>query len=156
MSTTITGNLMRSTDTRHTARPFISGYGGWVVTWIPERVLTRDQAITAMTIAEVVATHDMTDNQAPIWAHIDSWAAELGLSGPNAVSRASESPEDAADRYTTAQRAGTYNAPGQKVTHAMAGDSSLCGWIDRDETVSSDWSEVTCGDCHAARMAGNR
>jgi hypothetical protein len=30
------------------------------VTWLPGRALTRDQAITAMTIAETVGAHDLT------------------------------------------------------------------------------------------------
>lgn len=103
MALTITDQIMRSTDTRHTATawpvPEVPGEPTlWTVTWLPGRNLTRDQAITAMTIAETVATHDMTDNAAPVWSAIDSWAAELGITGPNAVSRASESPEDAALR----------------------------------------------------------
>jgi hypothetical protein len=93
LGTKISDGEMSSDQTRHTAR---AAGGGWTVTWLPGRVLTRDQAITAMTIAEVAAAHDWAiDGGAdPIWLHVDSWAAELGISGPHAVAEASRSPED--------------------------------------------------------------
>jgi hypothetical protein len=34
------------------------------------------------------------------WSRMDALAAELGMSGPAAVSQASESPEDIPDRQT--------------------------------------------------------
>lgn len=97
MGLTITGTVMRSTDTRHTAR-FMGD--GWEVSWLPGRALDRNQAVTAMTIAETVAKggtpgHDLMSGD-PLWPHIDGWAEELGLSGPTAVGRASRSPEDIA------------------------------------------------------------
>lgn len=72
------------------------GCGDWSVSWLPGRALTRNQAITAMTIAEAVKTHtdDLAHNQSQLWGHIDGWAAELGLSGPHAVAEASICPED--------------------------------------------------------------
>jgi len=93
MAIRIADHTMTSDRTRHTAQA--DADGGWEVTWLPGRVLTHSQAVTAMTIAEVLATHDGAlhcDN--PMWLHIDQWAAELGISGPNAVARASLSPED--------------------------------------------------------------
>jgi hypothetical protein len=97
MSTTITGTEMTSDATRHTAAagPDPGPYQPrpWSVTWLPGRELTRDQAITAMTIAEVVATHDLCNHADKMWAFIDGWAAELGISGPHAVTEASLPPE---------------------------------------------------------------
>ena len=93
MAITITDREMTSGQTRHTARTCDDGR--WVVTWLPGRALTHSQAITAMTIAEVLRVHDgplHCDN--PMWLHIDNWAAELGISGPRAVAEASLSPED--------------------------------------------------------------
>jgi hypothetical protein len=90
--------LIRSTLTRHTAR---SVPGGWAVTWLPARTLTQPQAVTAMNLAELTGL----DNPDPIgysgdprWGQADTWAAELGMSGPAAVARSSESPEDVAAR----------------------------------------------------------
>ena len=86
MATTITDQLMCSTDTAHTAR--LTG-AGWEVSWLPGRVLDRNQAVTAMQIAahvgRGVGLHDD-----PIWPHIDGWARELALTGPDAVARVSE------------------------------------------------------------------
>jgi hypothetical protein len=64
----------------------------WAVSWLPDRTLDRNQAITAMTVAEVVATNELWCTS-PWWPFLDVWAAELGLTGPNAVVRAAGSPD---------------------------------------------------------------
>lgn len=108
MSTlTITEDEMTSDTTKHTAELVklpspLTGYS-WQVTWLPGRHLSRNEAITAMTIAEAVAGIDFTPefNRSPVglamWSQIDGWAAELGLPGPNAVAFASMAPEDIQD-----------------------------------------------------------
>jgi hypothetical protein len=96
----ITDTEMTSDATRHRAE--LLPDGGWRVSWLPERRLTRDQAVTAMTLAEAVANMQeegrttVVDHTHRLWPHIDGWAAELGLTGPDAVVRASSSPEPAA------------------------------------------------------------
>ncbi len=61
----------------------------WRVTWLPGRVLTRNEAITAMTFAEIVQRETLShDNE--WWPFLDNWAAELDLTGPDAVARCSE------------------------------------------------------------------
>ena len=92
----ISDTKMTSDLTRHfaTAWPVEDEPTLWTVTWLPGRSLTRNQAVTAMTIAEVVAACDLTDSSDPIWGHIDGWAAELFISGPQAVTEASLPPED--------------------------------------------------------------
>lgn len=83
MGATITETLMTSTDTRHTARwsadAAADGHGAWIVSWLPQRLLTRNQAITAMTLAEAVA--DLSGN----WPLIEDWAAELHVDPQRAV-----------------------------------------------------------------------
>jgi hypothetical protein len=88
---------MTSEQTRHTARA--AAGGGWSVSWLPGRTLTQNQAVTAMTIAEAVVTHvdELADSASRWWLHVDGWAAELGITGPEAVAHASLSPEDHAD-----------------------------------------------------------
>ena len=95
MALTITAAVIRSTDTPHTARS--RGDGTWEVSWLPLRTqLDRNQAITAITIAETIglipadAGPDAYSHK--LWALVDSLAAELGLSGPDAVARVSEAP----------------------------------------------------------------
>jgi hypothetical protein len=58
--------------------------------------LDRNQAISAMTIAEEVgripADADPEAYSSEFWTLVDSLADELGLSGADAVARASEPP----------------------------------------------------------------
>lgn len=97
MSTQITDTEMTSDTTRHRAAVVPGAFveGGptaWKVTWLPGRLLTRNQAITAMTIAESVdAALDPYGER--VWAYIAGWAAELGLSDVDAVAMASLAPE---------------------------------------------------------------
>ena len=74
MALTITDRVMRSPDTKHTAHRQLSA--SWTVTWLPDRALTRDQAITAMTIAEEVgripADAGPEAYDAKFWALVDS------------------------------------------------------------------------------------
>jgi hypothetical protein len=85
----ITNTHMSSPDTPHTAT---ATENGWEVTWLPGRTLDRNQATTAMVIANIVGGQGVGLSDDPIWPHLDNWAAELGLSGPDAVVRASEPP----------------------------------------------------------------
>lgn len=87
----ITEQEMASEATGHRARRLVNE-GGWVVSWLPGRVLDRQQAITAMVLAVTVATETLEGGHR-MWPVIDSWAAELGLAGPEAVVRASEPVE---------------------------------------------------------------
>jgi hypothetical protein len=88
MSLTITESAMTCAHTAHTARALD---GGWAVSWLPGRVLTRDQAVTAMTIAEV-ASGGLAGNRDRLLTHLHSWASELGLTGPDALNRVSGPP----------------------------------------------------------------
>jgi hypothetical protein len=101
MSIRITDTQMTSDQTRHTATawPVPDEPTLWSVTWLPGRALTRNQAITAMTIAEMVVERAdiLADSSSKLWWHMDAWAEELGITGPNAVAEASLSPEDHAD-----------------------------------------------------------
>ena len=86
MNIKITDEAMTSDTTPHSTRP---AGDGWAVTWLPGRVLTRKQAITAMVLAETVAggIGDHTDKR---WLFIEGWAAnELGITGADAVGKIS-------------------------------------------------------------------
>ena len=92
MALTITEQIMRSPDTAHTATawpvPDPDEPTLWTVTWLPGRNLTRSQATTAMMLAQAVGRGvGLSDD--PQWPRLDSWARELGLTGPDAVVRAS-------------------------------------------------------------------
>lgn len=86
----ITSEAITAGTTRHRAQRQPDGC--WTVTWLPGRVLDRSQAITAMLLTATVATRQWWHDD-PMWARVDTWAAELGLSGPVALVRASYAPE---------------------------------------------------------------
>jgi hypothetical protein len=78
---TVTGKLMRSTETSHIGR---FADGGWTVSWLPGRVLGEDDAGVAMAIAETAAG-GIWQSDDPRWPALDALAARLGLTGAGAV-----------------------------------------------------------------------
>jgi hypothetical protein len=77
----IADTAITSTVTGHTARR--SG-DAWSVTWLDSRELTRDQAVTALTAAELVAG-GVLGQQHRRWPLLLALAAELHLTGDDAV-----------------------------------------------------------------------
>lgn len=73
----VAGNLMAGHRTRHTATQ--SDDGTWQVSWLPDRPLTRDQATTAMVLAEIAELEPRPGD--PLWQHVTGFAHELGLAG---------------------------------------------------------------------------
>ena len=92
MTLTIAGTTMTSDHTAHTARQ-AAGRNGWEVSWLPGHALDRNTAITAMILADVATTDDLHEGHR-LWPHIQGWAAELGLTAPQAVAAASQPPGD--------------------------------------------------------------
>jgi hypothetical protein len=114
----ITETFMSSPATPHAAR---AAGEGWEVSWLPGRTLTRNQATTAMVIANVVGDKGVGLADDPIWPHLDGWAGELGLSGADAVARVSEPPTPDGP---AAQENRTAEPP--------SGGARLCAHADRD------------------------
>jgi hypothetical protein len=83
---------MRSDQSGHTAR-HVPDRGGWEVSWLPGQILDRNTAVTAMTLADITGERDVHEGHR-LWPHIQGWAAELGLTGPDAIARAAQPPSD--------------------------------------------------------------
>ncbi len=92
MTLTIHDTTMTSDQTAHTARQAPSR-NGWEVSWLPGQTLDRNTAITAMTLADLTGEGDLHEGHR-LWPHVQGWAAELGLTGPEAVAAASQPPSD--------------------------------------------------------------
>ena len=92
MTLRINDNTMTSDQSAHTARHAL-GRNGWEVSWLPDQLLDRNTAITAMTLADTAAGHDLHEGH-QLWPHIQSWAEELGLTAPDAIARAAQPPGD--------------------------------------------------------------
>jgi hypothetical protein len=88
---TITDTTMTSDHSAHTARQASGREYGWEVSWLPGQVLDRSGAVTAMVLADTAARTDLHDGHR-LWPHIQGWAAELGLTGPDAITMTAQPP----------------------------------------------------------------
>ena len=87
MTVTIIDTTMTSDQTGHTARQASASQHLREVSWLPGKALDRTSATTAMTPAGPAGEADLNE-QYQLWPFIESWAAELGLTGSDAISRA--------------------------------------------------------------------
>jgi hypothetical protein len=94
MGLTIDDTLMTSDQSPHTARQVPGHRHSWEVSWLPGQILDRDTAITAMMLADIAATGDIREGHR-LWPAVQSWSAELDLTGPDAINQASQPPPDA-------------------------------------------------------------
>ena len=92
MTLTITDTTMTSDQSLHSARQAPSR-NGWEVSWLPGQTLDRNAAITAMILADTAVGEHLREGHR-LWPHIQGWAAELGLTGPEAVAAASQPSSD--------------------------------------------------------------
>jgi hypothetical protein len=53
----------------------------WVLSWLPGRVVTENQALTGILIAEELNAAPAPDDLSSLQGWIDTWASGLGLSG---------------------------------------------------------------------------
>src|SRR5690349_7366781 len=103
MSLTIGDDTMTSDQSPHTARHAPGHRHGWEVSWLPGQILDRDTAITAMILADIAATGDIHPDHR-LWPAVQSWSAEVGLTGPDAIKRAVQPPPDATRQPQPADR----------------------------------------------------
>jgi len=91
MALTILDDSMSSDRSPHTARraPHMSSL--WEVSSLPGRYLGRNDAITAMVLADATASGDVHPGDR-LWPHIWGWAAELRLTASDAVTKAASPP----------------------------------------------------------------
>jgi hypothetical protein len=95
MTLTINDTTMTSDQTPHTARLAPGCQHLWQASWLPGEVLDRNSATTAMILADTAAKGDLHEGHR-LWPHIEGWAAELGLTAPDAIAQVSQPPRDLA------------------------------------------------------------
>ena len=101
MALTILDDTMSSDRSVHTARIVPGTRHRWEVSWLPGRHLDRNSAITAMMLADTLGPGDVRDGHR-LWPHVEGWAAELGLTGPDVLAQAGDPPcRDGAGRNAT-------------------------------------------------------
>ena len=91
MKLRINDDSITSDHSAHSARLLPGDKHIWEVSWLPGRRMDRNSAITAMVLADVAGADDVHAGHR-LWPHIESWAAELGVSAPDALAWASEPP----------------------------------------------------------------
>jgi hypothetical protein len=91
MTLTINDATMTSDQSAHTARLAPGQEHRWEVSWLPGQALDRNTAITAMALADLAAEDDLREGHR-LWPHIQGWANELGLTAPDAITRATQPP----------------------------------------------------------------
>ena len=91
MTLTINDTSMTSDHTPHSAWQ-APNRNSWEVSWLPGQTLDRNTAITAMILADLAGEQDLHQGHR-LWPAIQSWAAELGLTGPEALAAASRPPD---------------------------------------------------------------
>ena len=101
MTLTINDTTMTSDQTAHTAQLASGSQHFWEVSWLPGRILDRNSAITAMTLADLTSERELNERH-QLWPFIQGWAAELGLTGSDAVNRVSRAagPRQQRERET--------------------------------------------------------
>ena len=92
MTLTITDTAMTS-DRSDCAARHLPNRNGWEVSWLPGQTLDRNSAITAMVLADTTAEPDLHEGHR-LWPNIQSWAEELGLTAPDAITRISQPPRE--------------------------------------------------------------
>lgn len=92
MALTIGDDSMTSDRSAHAGRLVPGARYTWEVSWLPGRHLNRSEAVTAMTIADMTANGDIRPGHGA-WPHIENWAAELRMTGPEALDRVAAPPQ---------------------------------------------------------------
>lgn len=92
---------MTSDQTHHTATldHTTDGWERWTITWLPGREIGRNQAVTAMVLAE---TCGWKSPHIP-WPHVNSLAHELDLTGAQVINliRKGRRPTDGSTQQGT-------------------------------------------------------
>jgi hypothetical protein len=97
MALIISDTTITSDHSAHTARQAPGRPHGWEVSWLPGKVLDRDTATTAMILADIAAKGDLHHGHR-LWPVVERWAADLSLTGSDALTQAAQPPHDT-DRH---------------------------------------------------------
>jgi hypothetical protein len=93
MALIITDMTITSDQSSHAASRAPGRPRGWEVSWLPGQILDRDTATTAMILADIAGKGDLHHGHR-LWPVVERWAADLGLTGSDAITQASHPPRD--------------------------------------------------------------
>ena len=101
MALNIQPDGITSDRTLHTALPATDARHPWEVSWLPGRRVSRDNAITAMVLADLASPGEM-DAGHWLWPHFQGLAAQLGLTAPEALAHIADPPRSGEASYSAA------------------------------------------------------
>lgn len=81
------------------------------MSWLPGQILTRNSAVTAMILADTTVGRDIRESHRN-WPYIQGWAAELGLTAPEAIARTSQPTVGISPRQDPGSRQPEHEAAG--------------------------------------------
>jgi hypothetical protein len=134
--------------------------GAWAVSYLPGRVFTHSEAITALSIAEAAVKIDAAAGEGDgatwdrLWPHIAGWADELGISPTEAFGAAVAGDDEAVQAAVWRVQAAEGTAVGPSVP--VTADDDVFAvltalWDDSDGVrVSIDW-QASPDDMSAAQ-----
>ena len=102
MALKILGDSMSSDHSPHTARLAPGEQHTWEVSWLPGRSLNRNEAVTAMVLADTTANGDVHPGHRA-WPHIENWAGKLRMTGSQVLDRVVGPPRWADHQEKTAE-----------------------------------------------------
>jgi hypothetical protein len=103
MALIITDTTITSDQSAHTASRTPGRPRGWQVSWLPGQTLDRDTATTAMILADIAGKRDLHHGHR-LWPVVERWAADLGLTGSDAITQAAQPSSDTEHRQEPATR----------------------------------------------------
>jgi hypothetical protein len=127
MALKILDDSISSDRSLHTARLAPGERPAWEVSWLPARHLNRDEAVTAMVLADTTANGDVHPAHRA-WPHIEKWAGKLGMTGSQVLSRIAGPPRWASHQERTAGPL----APDQPHVEERGRYQTGPGWRDND------------------------
>ena len=80
MTLTINDTTMTSDRSTHTA-PYSDHRNSWEVSWLPGKVMDRNTAVTAMTLPDAAAGHELHERRG-LWPQSQNWVGEPAPSNP--------------------------------------------------------------------------
>jgi hypothetical protein len=102
MALKILDDSMSSDRSPHTARLAAGEQHAWEVSWLPGRHLSRNEAITAMVLADTTGNSDVHPGHRA-WPHIENWAGKLRMTGSQVLDRVAGPPRWANHQEKTAE-----------------------------------------------------
>ena len=136
----ILDDSMSSDRSPHTARLAPGEQHAWEVSWLPGRHLNRNEAVTAMVLADTTANGDVRPGHRA-WPHVEGWAAELGMTGTQALDCIVGPPRWARHQEKSAEPVG--HAPlvsGPKIV-PLDPDPVVTGWIEDPDPIDLGWAD---------------